>query len=303
MFSLVLATYGRAQVLEPMLASLIAQSCRDFELIVVDQNADDRVVPLLEPVHRAGIEIVHLRMGEPNLSAARNLGISQARGTFVAFPDDDCWYDRDCLDQVAAASRLQPLVSGWVARWVEASPQDLPERQFEVSGMAMRAFRAGDASSISLFLKRDGLRAISGFDARIGVGRYYGAGEETDLMIRFLDAGLAVRFLPMARVHHHHESERPALTRPRWQAVFRRERGVGALYAKHALAWRVIGRGLLAPLWNGIASRRPIDGLLYGVAAVFGRLAGMIRWRIAESAGSPGAVDTASHRGGQERRR
>ncbi|MET0508038.1 MAG: glycosyltransferase family 2 protein [Burkholderiaceae bacterium] len=303
MFSLVLATYGRSDVLEPMLASLIAQTCRDFELIVVDQNADDRVVPLLEPMQRAGVAVAHLRIGQPNLSAARNLGISQARGIFVAFPDDDCWYEPDCLAQVAAASRIQPVVSGWVARWVEACPDSLPELQVEVSGSALRKFRGGDASSISLFLRRDGLRAISGFDARIGVGRYYGAGEETDLMIRFLDAGLAVRSLPMARVHHRHDCERPALTRARWQAVIRRERGVGALYVKHGLAWRVIARGLLAPLWNGMTSRRPVDGLLYGLAAVFGRLAGMIRWRLAEPRSTRGSHDAASTAGDQERGR
>jgi hypothetical protein len=92
---------------------------------------------------------------------------------------------------------------------------------------------------------------------------------ETDLMIRLLDARLAVRSLPVARVHHHHApGERPALLRHRWQAVARRERGVRALYVKHRLALRVIARGLLAPLWNGSTSRRPVDGFLYGLATV-----------------------------------
>lgn len=284
LFSLVLATYGRSDVLGPMLDSLLAQSCRDFELIVVDQNPDDRVVPLLAPVSRAGIAVRHLRLGEPNLSAARNLGIEAARGTFVAFPDDDCWYEGDCLAAVAAASRAQPAVSGWIVRWVEALPDEGVARSADVTRAAFRAFRGGDASSISLFLATDAVRKLSGFDPRIGVGRYYGAGEETDLMIRVLDAGLAVRYLPGARVHHLFDSERPKLTRQRWQGVLRRERGVGALYVKHRLANAVIARGLLAPVWNGARSRRPVEGVLYGVAAVMGRVSGMLAWARRERA-------------------
>ena len=72
------------------------------------------------------------------------------------------------------------------------------------------------------------------------------------------------------------------MIRHRWQAVVRRVRGVGALYVKYRPALRVIARGLSAPLWNGITSRRPVDDLLYGLATVFARLAGMTRWRLVE---------------------
>ncbi len=282
LFSLVLATYGRSDVLEPMLASLKSQTFRGFELIVVDQNSDDRVAPMLEPLRRADVAVRHLRLAEPNLSAARNLGIQNARGTFVAFPDDDCWYELDCLARIAEAVQARPDVAGWIIRWVEALPDDEPPRAPEITRAAFRAFRGGDASSISLFLGLAAVRQVSGFDARIGVGRYYGAGEETDLMIRFLDSGASVRYLPDARVHHHFDPVRPALTWARWQGVLRRERGVGALYAKHRLASRVIVRGMLAPVWNGMRSPRPAEGVLYGLAAIAGRLSGMGSWMLRE---------------------
>lgn len=282
-FSLVLATYGRSDVLAPMLASLIGQTCRDFELVVVDQNPDERVKPMLVPVREAGIAVSHLKAEAPNLSAARNLGIQQASGEWVAFPDDDCWYEPECLAMVADAIDRSPQADGWVADWVEvatASGGQKRSRPFEAE--VFRAFRGGDASSITLFLRLATVRLIQGFDPRIGVGRYYGAGEETDLMIRLLDQGAVIQPLPEARVHHHHSSARPLASRAVLDSVRRRERGVGALYAKHRLHPAVIARGLLAPVVRGVAGPRPVQGLLFAWATIAGRVAGMARWRLHE---------------------
>lgn len=293
LFTLVLATYGRSDVLGPMLDSLARQSWQGFELIVVDQNGDDRVVPMLEPIRQAGIVVSHLRASAPNLSAARNTGIDAAVGQWVAFPDDDCWYERDCLAQVAEAIGSAPQVDGWVVDWVEASGGIAATVPY-LDASTFRAFRGGDASSITLFLKTATVRAVAGFDARIGVGRYYGAGEETDLMIRLLDHGATVHRLARARVHHHHSTERPDLSRSALRAVLRRERGVGALYSKHRLEARVIARGLLAPLVRGVTLRRPFHGLLFACATVAGRLDGMVRWRLGEPVQPPLARVTAA---------
>ena len=286
LFTLVLATYGRSEVLGPMLDSLVRQSLHDFELVVVDQNRDDRVVPMLEPVRLAGIPVRHLRAEQPNLSAARNLGIEAAQGSWVAFPDDDCWYEPDCLARMAAAIAEHADVQGWVASWVEVGSQ--PEASHPFDARVFRAFRGGDASSITLFLRIDAVRRIAGFDARIGVGRIYGAGEETDLVIRLLDDGATIRRLPQARVHHHHSHEQPLLTRPALAGVRKRERGVGALYAKHRLRPAVIARGLTGPILRALVDRRPLHALMFAGAVIAGRIDGMLRWRLSEGEGPQG---------------
>ncbi len=70
--SLILATFGRSEELAIVLDSLAAQTDKGFEVIVVDQNPDDRLVPVLA-VPR-GLTIRHQRQQEPNLSLARNTG-------------------------------------------------------------------------------------------------------------------------------------------------------------------------------------------------------------------------------------
>ena len=49
-YSIILATVDRARELHPLLLSLKAQTCLDFELLVIDQNPDDRLKGVLEAV-------------------------------------------------------------------------------------------------------------------------------------------------------------------------------------------------------------------------------------------------------------
>src|SRR3954454_21748097 len=95
-FSLIVPTFGRADELNQLFTSLCEQSPSTMEVIVVDQNDDDRVVPYLELLG-PGIASRHIRVSKKSLSNARNVGLSHASGEYVAFPDDDCWYPRGLL--------------------------------------------------------------------------------------------------------------------------------------------------------------------------------------------------------------
>lgn len=273
--SLILATVGRSDQLKVVLDSLLAQSEQGFEVIVVDQNPDDRLIPVLAAFE--ALNIVHLRLEKPNLSLARNSGLIAATGAWVAFPDDDCWYEADCLAKIRTTMLADAQLDGVVARWVEFAPDAQPTAH-HLDRQAWRDFRGGDASSITLFLSREAVSDLQGFDPQIGVGQYYGAGEETDLLLRMLDRQCSLLFLPDARVHHHFSLAAPDVTAATWKALRARSRGVGAIYAKHRLSAKVVVRGLVAPLLHPIRSSRPINDFALGVAAVLGRLEGMMRW-------------------------
>ena len=106
MFSLIVATMNRVSELDRLLTSLGEQSYKDFEVIIVDQNGDDRLSPLVSN-HR-GMAIRHVR-SERGLSRARNAGLQVARGDIIAIPDDDCWYPEGVL--------------AVVQEWFESHPQ------------------------------------------------------------------------------------------------------------------------------------------------------------------------------------
>ena len=103
--SLVVATVDRVAELERLLASLEAQSFQDFEVLVVDQNEDERLAPVMARHPR--LRLSHLR-SERGVSRARNVGLRAAQGEIVAIPDDDCWYPENLLASVAEWFQSHP---------------------------------------------------------------------------------------------------------------------------------------------------------------------------------------------------
>src|SRR5579862_985338 len=89
LFSVVIPTYNRADLLREALASVDRQECREFELIVVDDGStEDLSSVAAEYQGRAKF----LRQENAGPSAARNYGVRAANGEYVAFLDsDDLW--------------------------------------------------------------------------------------------------------------------------------------------------------------------------------------------------------------------
>ena len=113
--SLVLATLGRDWELVDFLKSLRHQTYKDFELIIIDQNKDGKIDAIVEPF-KACLDVKHVKVDFVGLARSRDYGIGLAQGRIIAFPDDDCAYERDVLEKVVAEfakrNNLSILVAG-----------------------------------------------------------------------------------------------------------------------------------------------------------------------------------------------
>jgi GT2 family glycosyltransferase len=216
-FDLVVATVGRTAELERFLASLDAQTHRDFRVLVVDQNADDRIVPLLDD------RVVRLR-SEPGLSRARNTALPELRGDAVAFPDDDCVYPADLLERVADRLARLDGVTGREPWWTTEAARLTRENLWN------------RAISFTIFLRRELVERVGAFDERLGLPA--SSGEEIDYLIRALDAGARIDYDPTLVVEH-----------PRKQAdvAARDGESVGYLLRKHRYGPRTVARMLIRP--------------------------------------------------------
>ena len=89
-FSVIIPTYNRAALLREALESVFAQSFMDYEVIVVDDGSADNTAALIACY---GDRIRYCRQENSGPGAARNLGIQNATGEYVAFLDsDDLWF-------------------------------------------------------------------------------------------------------------------------------------------------------------------------------------------------------------------
>lgn len=274
--SLVMATLGRVTEIERCVNSLAAQTRRDFELIVVDQNHDDRLIPVLDRARALGLECHHLRQKEPNQCKARNAGTEYAQGKVVAYPDDDCWYEPNVIEQVMSRFEQQPALDGLVIRWQETGPAIAGRIQFN----EFARFRGPTASCITLFFCIRKVREVGGFDQALGLHSWYGACEETDLMFRLLGTGAIMEVEPRALVHHRvgYPNGQPAAKA--FASTRKRARGTGALYARHSLSAWVILRGLLSP-WVRVFRFSFIPAqAAHHAGAGLGRLEGFLGWHL-----------------------
>jgi glycosyltransferase involved in cell wall biosynthesis len=90
--SIVLPTYNRADVLPRSVASVLAQSYGDFELIIVDDGSTDGTSMVVRAINDARIKYIKLE-GNRGQSAARNAGIAASKARLIAFQDsDDVWH-------------------------------------------------------------------------------------------------------------------------------------------------------------------------------------------------------------------
>lgn len=88
--SVIIPTYNRAHLIVEALESVFAQTYADFEVIVVDDGSTDDTEEILAPYRD---RIRYIKQENAGVSAARNHGIFEAKGEYIAFLDsDDIWF-------------------------------------------------------------------------------------------------------------------------------------------------------------------------------------------------------------------
>ena len=93
MISVVIPTYNRAPELETCLTALAAQTLSpdQFEVLVIDDGSSDSTSSLLETLSSGNpMDLRYFVQPNEGPAAARNAGIEQAKGEWIAFTDDDC---------------------------------------------------------------------------------------------------------------------------------------------------------------------------------------------------------------------
>lgn len=257
--SLIVPSIHRRDEVSRLFVSLGAQTCQDFEVILVDQNVDDRLVSIVQQ-YTTKLAIQHIRVQSLGASRARNAGFPYAQGDMILWPDDDSWLPPELLEKILIWAGSNPDYAGAIGVLIDERgyPHTRWTPQAARPATLMDAFTR--AAEPVLFFRRVIVQALGGFDDQIGTGAQtpWGAGEGTDLCVRALNAGYHLGLEPLLRVYHARIEIQPS---DQLQMVKARAyaRGMGAVIRKNKLPSGFVAKYAFTYLraigWNAIRGR------------------------------------------------
>jgi glycosyltransferase involved in cell wall biosynthesis len=186
--SVIVCTRNRPAMLRQALQSVLAQDCREFEIIVVDDGSEPPASVQTEgPGHEIAMRTLQIPHGGPG--AARAAGLEAARGEYIAWCDDDDLWSRDHLGTLLSYLRAHAdvdLVYG-DAEWIQAGSPSRVVYSIDYDASRLGEFNYILASDV-LHTAR-AARAAGGFDPSLR------AFEDWDLWLR-ISRRRVMRHLP-----------------------------------------------------------------------------------------------------------
>jgi glycosyltransferase involved in cell wall biosynthesis len=221
-FSLIMATYGRSNEIENFLISLKNQTYKNFELIVIDQNEDDKAYKIIKKFQN-DINIIYLKVDFKGLSKARNYGLNYASGEVIAFPDDDCEYPNDLLENVKNFFENNDFEIFCVLAIDKFKSKESLGRWFKKSKKINIINFMRVCPSPCLFIRT---KEKLEFDENFGINSKFYSSEEMDLVFRLLKRGYKGYFERKIFIYHPYKED--SKERAYYYGI-----GMGAFFRKH----------------------------------------------------------------------
>ncbi|HEX3881752.1 MAG TPA: glycosyltransferase [Stellaceae bacterium] len=261
--SVVVCAYNSEATIEQCLASLEQLNYPDYEVIVVNDGANDRTREIAERFPNCRL----INQENRGLSVARNVGAEAATGEIVAYTDSDCVADPDWLDFLVGTMERGGLAACGGPNFPPPEDSLVPAAVAVSPGGPCHVLLddelAEHIAGCNMAFRRDVLLGLGGFDPV-----FRAAGDDVDICWRLQDAGYAIGFSAAAMVWH--------FRRNTVRAYIGQQRGYGKaealVYAKHPQRFNRFGQAM----WGGRIYGDLSSALLLGrtsriYSGVFGR--------------------------------
>lgn len=187
--SVIIPVYNCDRYLAEAIESVLSQTFKSFEIIVVDDGSTDASAEIATSYK----EVNYIRQSNQGIAVARNVGITNARGEFIAFIDaDDVWIPnklRRQVDYLINHPEIQYTV-GRVKYFLEKG-QSLPPS-------FRRDLLSGDhvgMLTVTLLVRKELFDIIGKFDS------HFVLGDDTDWFARAIDANVPMGVIPSVLTH------------------------------------------------------------------------------------------------------
>lgn len=209
--SVLICTRNRAESLARTLQKILVLpgggDTYEYEVVVVDNASQDDTRAVIETLQRQHAQLRYCHEARPGLSYARNRAIRQSTGEIIAFTDDDVLVTENWLSEIAREFRADPqlyLLGGRVL----LARNELASVAF-LDGAERRVVRFPNVGDLligaNMVFRRRLFDQIGLFDVRLGAGRFFAGGEDTEIVYRALKAGHYALYAPNVLVYHDHD--------------------------------------------------------------------------------------------------
>lgn len=180
MISVVIPLYNKEQSIASTLQTVLKQTYQDFEIVIVNDGSTDHSVEEVAKVPDPRIRLIH--QSNAGVSAARNRGIAEARGEFVAFLDADDEWNPDYLKTQYKLTQKYPECSVFACNYEfkdaqgKVTPTIIRKLPFKgVDGILSNYFEVASCShpplwTSAVMVKKNAIQSIGGFPIGIKSG-------------------------------------------------------------------------------------------------------------------------------------
>ena len=105
--SIIVPVYNSEKYLQTLINSLIAQTLKEIEIIVIDDGSTDSSGKILDDYQSELEKIKVIHKQNAGVSAARNTGLEVASGEYIGFVDSDDWIEKDMYEKLYNTAKLK----------------------------------------------------------------------------------------------------------------------------------------------------------------------------------------------------
>jgi glycosyltransferase involved in cell wall biosynthesis len=195
-FSIIIATYNRAQLLKRAIDSLLSQTEEDWEAIIIDDGSTDDTYSVISPYLRSYGKIAYLRKVHRGEAMSKNEGVWASNGKYVSFLDSDDEYHPSHLELRKRVLMQNPSLKFLYGGAKIIGNQYVPDRFNYARSINLNNCVIGG----TFFIERTMLIYLNGFRELL-------VGTDADLFDRAKEAGIAIMKVNMPTYIYHHETQ------------------------------------------------------------------------------------------------
>lgn len=193
-FSIVITTYNRANLIKRALDSLVSQTEKDWEAIIVDDESTDDTYSQILPYLRSFTKIKYRKKKHGGEASSKNEGIWASKGKFVTFLDSDDEYVSTHLESRKTILTHNPSIKFLYGGVEIIGNQFVPDRFFPTKKINLNDCVIGG----TFFINRKTLFSLNGFNNIL-------LGPDADLFDKAINKGIGMMETCLPTYIYHHE--------------------------------------------------------------------------------------------------